>query len=239
MVGSLISTSIPMNSDTSSPESSPALHLPARSTWKKKLLITTGVIVACCGITAAATAWWVKRNVYASPLSPVTLSMAEQAAFDEKIGVLTSAQAEAAIDPKVAEQKAAESKRTLTITAKEINAFLEKQGLGEQVKVDLMNGSLAATALIPVDPDVPFIGGTTLRLKLGVSGSMGDDQKPAFRVTDVSVGGVPLPNAWLGDIKGMNLLASNVESDPVVKRFMAGIREFEIDQGSIRVLLNE
>jgi hypothetical protein len=55
----------------------------------------------------------------------------------------------------------------------------------------------------------------------------------------VSVGGVPLPNAWLGDMKGVNLLASNVEADPVVKQFMAGIREFEIHEGTIRVLLNE
>ena len=198
-----------------------------------------GVIIACCGITAAATAWWVKRNVYASPLQPVTLSLSEQSAFDQKVQALSGVRSEAPLDPEAVAKKEAEEKRTIKITAREINAFLEKQGLGEQVKIELSNGALAATALVPVDPEVPFIGGTTLRLKLGLSGSMGADQKPAFKVTDVSVGGVPLPNAWLGDMKGVNLLASNVEADPVVKQFMAGIREFEIHEGAIRVLLNE
>jgi hypothetical protein len=212
--------------------------LSAGSTWKKKLLIVLAVIVACCGLTAAATAWWVKRNVYASPLKPVSLTQAEQEVFDEKLGALTSA-GEAPKDGKTAEQRAADEKRTLVLSAREINAYLNQQGIGQQVKVDLADGSLAATALIPVDKGVPFLGGKTLRLTLALSANMGGDHQPAFRVTDVSIGGVPLPNAWLGDLKGVNLLASNIESDPVVKRFFAGIREFEITSGSIRVLLNE
>ena len=234
---SIVKTMNPESLPQSSPASTGSFQ--PRSTWKKKLLVVCAVIVACCGITAAATAWWVKRNVYASPLQPVTLSLAEQTAFDQKVQAISGAPAEAVVDPELIAKREAESKRTIKITAKEINAFLEKQGLGEQVKVELSNGSLAATALIPVDGEVPFIGGTTLRLKLGLSGSMGADQKPAFKITDVSVGGVPLPNAWLGDMKGVNLLASNVEADPVIKQFMAGIREFEINDGAIRVLLNE
>ena len=206
---------------------------------KKKILIVLAVIVVCCGITAAATAWWVKHNVYASPLQPVNLTQAEQKAFDEKVGVLNAATTEAPADGKTSEQRAADEKRTLTLTDKEINAYLNKQGVGEQVKVELADGSLSATALIPVDKDVPFFGGKTLRLKLALSGNLGADHQAAFRVTDISVGGVPLPNAWLGDLKGVNLLASNIESDPVVKRFLAGIREFEIKSGAIRVLLNE
>lgn len=224
-----------MNNDsTVKPTGAPA----SGGSWKKKMLIVLAVILVCCGLTAAATAWWVKRNVYASPLHPVSLTQAEQKVFDEKIGVLTGA-SEAPKDGKTPEQRAAEAKRTLVVTDKEINAFLAKQGIGEQVKVELTDGNIEATALVPVDKDVPLFGGKILRLKLALTGKMGEDQKPAFRVTDISLGGVPLPNAWLGDLKGVNLLASNVESDPVVKRFLAGIREFEIKGGSIRVLLNE
>ena len=230
-----------MNNDstvkpTGAPASGSALH-PGGS-WKKKMLIVLAVILVCCGLTAAATAWWVKRNVYASPLHPVSLSQAEQKVFDEKIGVLTGA-SEAPKDEKTPEQRASEAERTLVVTDKEINAFLAKQGIGEQVKVELADGNIEATVFVPVDKDVPLFGGKTLRLKLALTGKMDEDQKPAFRVTDISLGGVPVPNAWLGDLKGVNLLASNVESDPVVKRFLAGIREFEIKGGSIRVLLNE
>lgn len=221
-----------MNTETQ--DSSAGSKLQPRSTWKKKLLIVLAVIVACCGVTAAATAWWVKRNVYASPFHPVSLTQTEQKAFDEKVGTLN-----AAADGRTAEQKAAEDKRTLVITDKEINAYIAKQGLGDQIKVDLSNGSAAATLIAPVDKDVPIIGGKTFRIRVGLAAGSKADGGMSFSVNDVSIGGVPVPNAWLGDVKGVNLLANNAGSDPVVKRFLAGIREFEIKGGAIRVLLNE
>lgn len=206
--------------------------------WKRTLLGGLGVIAVCCGITAAATAWWVKRNIYASPLRPVSLTQTEQKAFDEKVAALSSS-GETQKDERTPAQRAADEKRTLVVTEKEINAFLAKQGLGGQVKVELADGSVEATALVPMDKDLPWLGGKTLRLKLALSGNMDSGMKPAFQITDVSIGGVPLPNAWLGDVKGVNLLASSVGGDPVVKQFLAGIREFEITKGTIRVLLNE
>lgn len=220
------------------PPSASAPMKPA-STWKKKLLIVLAVILGCCGVTAAATAWWVKRNIYASPFQPVNLTGQEKQAFNQKVTVLTSgAQASAPADGRTAEQKTSDDKRTLSVSEKEINAFLAERGLGERLKVHLAAGAIEATALVPMDKDVPVLGGKTLRLKLDLAGNIGSGQN-ALRIADVSVGGVPLPNAWLGDLKGVNLIASDIETDPVVKRFVAGIREFQITDGAIRVLLNE
>lgn len=225
-----------MNTTSQSSPYSPA-SLPG-SSWKKKLLIVLAVIVACCGITAAATAWWVKRNVYASPFRPVSLSQTEQKAFDEKVEVLSGKNADipaGAGSP----AGAGDDKRTLVVTDKEINAYLAKQGLGDQIKVELNEGTAAATLIAPVDNDVPVIGGKTFRIRVGLATGGKPDGGMSLAINDVSIGGVPVPNAWLGDVKGVNLLAGSAGSDPVVKRFLAGIHEFQINGGSIRVQLNE
>lgn len=227
----------PLANPTGEPVASDSLH--SGSSWKKKLIVVLVVILACCGFTAAATAWWVKRNFNASPLRPASLTQAEQKVFDEKVGTLSAAADTPKDDGKTPEQRAAEAKRTLILTDKEINAFLAKQGIGERVKVNMRDGGIEATALVPVEKDFPLLGGTTVRLTLALSGAMGADQRPAFALTDLSVGGIPVPNAWLGYVKGVNLLAADVENDPAVKHFLAGIREFEIESGSIRVVLSE
>lgn len=205
-----------------------------RSSWKKKALVMSAVILGSAGIAAAGTAWWVKHNIYASALKPVALTQTEQADLNSKLQVLgQQAPTAAPVDPEIA-------KRTLTISEREINAFLSEQGLGEQVKVEFTQGGAAATVLVPVEKDTPLIGGTTLRLRFAFGAKMDSSKHFAFSLNDISVGGVPMPNAWLGNLKGLNLLAeSPLQSDPAVKGFLAGIRDFKIDSGVMRIVLNE
>lgn len=218
------------------PQSTAAANpLPSISKPKSRgrtVLIVLGVLLLCCGLTAAATAWWVKRNVYASPMSPVSLTATEEAQLQQKISVLENAPAEPAVPPE-------EAKRTLVLTQKEVNAYLAKQGLGESVKVDLKKDALAVNTLIPVPPDAPLLGGTTLRIRVALAAAMDENHKLALQVQDISLGGVPLPNAWLGDIKGVNLVTSEIHSNPTLKRFFDGIKEMDLEDGSLRVVLNE
>ncbi len=208
-------------------------QVPSRSSWKKKLLVTSGIVLGTAGIAAASTAWWVKHNIYASQFQPVALNQAEQAGLDSKLKVLGQTSAATPVDPEVA-------KRTMNISEKEINAFLAQQGLGEQVKVELTEGAAAAVMVIPVDKDAPFVGGTTLRLRVAFGAKMDKDKHLALSLSDVHVGGVPLPNAWLGNLKGLNLLSdSPMQSDPAVKGFLEGIRDFKIQRGSMQIVLNE
>ncbi len=200
----------------------------------RTVLIVLGILLLCCGLTAAATAWWVKRNVYASPMKPVSLSVAEEAQFQEKISVLENGSTElsTATSPET-------DKRTLVVTQKEVNAYLAKQGLGETVKVDLKKDAVSLNTLIPVDEGFPLLGGTTLRIQVSLAAAMDGNQKPTLQVQDVSLGGVPLPNAWLGDIKGINLVTSDINANPTLKRFFDGIRDMRLENGSLRVVLNE
>lgn len=228
-----------MNEQPSPVVAPPSVPQPAsiapRSSWKKKALIVTGIVFGTATLTIAGTAWWVKRNIYASPFTPVALSATEQSALDQKLEVLKqSGTAEAApVDPEVA-------KRTLTITDREINAFLEQQGLGEQVKVSLHNGGGTATFLLPMSSDGVPGSGPTLRISVSLGAKMDQDKKFALSISDVSVGGVPLPNAWLGNMKGLNMLAdAPISDDPALKAFAAGIRDFSIRSGQLSIVLNE
>ncbi len=219
------------DSATAQPPVPPTAPVSARSTWKRKALIITAVILGTATVAAAGSAWWVKHNIYASALQPVALTQSEQTDLQGKLKVL--ANAPPAVDPELA-------KRTMQITEKEINAFLSDQGLGGQVKVDLSDGGAAATVLIPIDKDAPLLGGVTLRLRLAFGARMNADKQFSLSLNDVSVGGVPLPNAWLGQLKGLNLLAdSHLENDPAVKGFLAGIRDFKIEPGAMKIVLNE
>jgi len=217
------------------PSVPPSASIAPRSSWKKKALIITGIVFGTATLTIAGTAWWVKRNIYASPFSPVALSATEQSALDQKLEALKqSGAAEAApVDPEIA-------KRTLTITDREINAFLEQQGLGEQVKVSLHNGGGTATFLLPMSSDGVPGSGPTLRISVSLGAKMDQNKKFALSISDVSVGGVPLPNAWLGNMKGLNMLAdAPISDDPALKAFAAGIRDFSIRSGQLSVVLNE
>lgn len=213
----------------------PSVPVAPRSSWKKKALVVTAIVLGSAGIAAGGTALWVKHNIYASALKPVALTQTEQADLQGKLQVLgqQGAVAAAPIDPEVA-------KRTLTISEREINAFLSEQGLGEQVKVEFTNGGAAATVLVPVDKEAPVLGGTTLRFRFAFGAHIDQGKNVAFSLNDISVGGVPVPNAWLGNLKGLNLLAdSPMQSDPAVKGFLAGIRDFKIESGVMRIVLNE
>lgn len=205
--------------------------------WKSIILYTLAVLIVGCGLTAAGTAWWVKRNIYASPITPVSLTANEQQTLEAKLQVLNTSAAPAA-QP---EASPGEQERTLVITAREINAYLASQNLGETVKVDLGQDAISATVLVPIPPDagLPLLSGTTLRLGLAINARMDENKKVALVVRDVRVGGVPLPNAWLGDIKGANLAGNELDQDPALQRFLAGIQSLEITPTGLRIVLAE
>ena len=184
-----------------------------------------------------------KRNIYASPFTPVMLTSTEQTALAEKMTTLTtSAAAVKSPEELAAEQKAAEelAKRTLTLSDREINAKLAEQGLGDQFKVEFGEGNAAITALLPMDKEIPVLGGTTLRLRFAFDAKMSAEKKFMLSLKDVSVGGVPMPNAWLGMAKGVNLFTdSTLAEEPAIKAFAAGIRDFDLSTGAMRIILNE
>ena len=171
-----------------------------------------------------------------SPLHPVQLSQSEKTTLDAKLAKLELSEE---VVPPEAPAKTDGDPRTISISSKEINAFLANQGIGEQVKLDVTRNRIAANFLLPIDKDAPLFAGTTLRIRLALNALMNENGKLVVKVDDVSLGGIPLPNAWLGDIKGLDLVTSNIGEDPAIERFAAGIKDFRLENGHVHIVLNE
>ncbi len=210
------------------PESAAPAAPRARST-KKVVLITLAVILGCAGIAAATGAFWVKHTFYPSPITPVSLTTTEQAAFDSKLQVLN--------DP--AAVPADEANRTLIINEREVNAYLAAQQLGENVQVKFGEGNVSAAIIFQAPEDFPIFPNQKIRLRFTFGTSLSAEHKLSLKLDDLSLGGISLPNSWIGDIKGVDLVAENVESDPALQKFLAGIQSMQIHDGTLRLVLNK
>lgn len=189
-------------------------------------------MLGTCAIAAASAAFWYQYNLHASKFSPVQLTATEQQVVKDKLNVLGGQPPTPASDPS----------KTIVLNEREINGYLEAQGLGETVKVHITNGNVGATILAPVDKEVPLLGGHTVRLKIAFNTKLDESHRFALSLADVSVGGISLPNAWLGGVKGLNLLAEDQEgtkASPLLKGFAAGIKDFQMRNGELRLVLND
>jgi hypothetical protein len=231
--------------------STPAVQ-PGIST-KKVLLIILGAMLLTIGLAVGGTLWWVKHHFDPKPMQPVVLSEKEQSAFDAKLAVFgdpplapvtiqvpTDGQPPAKAAPVTMPQvESGAENRTIIITEREVNAYLAKQNLGENVQVSFAEGKLLAGIIVEAPPDFPFFAGKKVRVRLTFGTGLTPDHKLSFIFDDVSVGGISLPNAWLGDLKGVDLVEKNLQTDPALQRFLAGIQSLEIHSGSAKVVLNK
>jgi hypothetical protein len=212
-----------------------AASLQPRSNWKRNLLITFCVLFGVFGVATASLAFWYQHNFNALPFKPVALTAGEQQTLDAKVAVLTGKGA-----GDVATVPVSDPAKTIVLNEREINAWLQQQGLGETVKVGIRDNGIAATILAPVEKDVPFLGGRTIRLQVAFNTKLDENRRFALSLADVNVGGISLPNEWLGNLKGVNLLTQNKGSeDPALAAFAAGIKDFQMRNGELRVVLND
>jgi len=218
------------------PLSSATPALPKRSFWRHPLGITLGVLLGLAGVaTAAAGIWW-KSNFDPAPFTPVSLTTQEQAAFDQKLAAFPVGTPAAAPAPPVTDL----ANRTLVITEREVNAWLAKNELGEHVQVRFKNGKITGALLLDIPQDFPVLAGQRIKASLGLTAHLdGTSRHLALVVDEVTVAGMPLPNAWVGDIKGVNLMDDPARMDPAVENFLRGIRQFEIQDGLVVVRLHE
>lgn len=150
------------------------------------------------------------------------------------------------IDPLGDDEGTDEERRHLVITERELNGILHSNtDLADRVRIELREDTIRAGALIPFSDDALLFAGKTLRCKLTIRAYLDENKRLAVFITDVTVGGIPVPNAWVGDIKNCNLVASPDPADPRqrapggMNRFADGIRDFKISDKRIEIWLNE
>ncbi|MCG8345332.1 MAG: arginine N-succinyltransferase, partial [Chlorobiales bacterium] len=132
-----------------------------------------------------------------------------------------------------------DGKREIYLSEREINALLANNtDLAKKAAIDLSRNLVSARLLVPVDPDFPVLGGKTIRARAGLELAYRGD-RPVIKLRGISIMGVPLPNAWLGGIKNVDLVEEFGNEPGFWKGFSDGIEAVEVKEGKIYIKLRE
>jgi hypothetical protein len=218
------------------------------STGRIVLLVVVVAILA-----SAATVWVITRYVFPREFSPVQLSEREQRVLDEKIerveattlgrprhgGAPSAAPPDAGRPLEPERYTEAGATREIAFTERELNALLARNtDLAHKLAIDLSQDMASAKLLVPLDPEFPILGGKTLKVTAGLELRYAN-QKPVVALTGVSVWGVPIPNAWLGGLKRIDLVGEFGGQEGFWKSFADGIDFVQVTDGQLIVKLKE
>ena len=129
--------------------------------------------------------------------------------------------------------------RSLELSERELNAIVAKNtDLADKVAIDLADSLVSARLRIPMDPDFPFFGGRTLKARAGIEVKF-DQMQPVVVLKGVSVMGVPIPNAWMGGLKNVDLVEHFGQSEGFWKSLSSGVDHVEVVEGALRITLKE
>jgi len=201
------------------------------------------VVVIVAAAAVVFTLWWSQR-----PIRPVVLSPQEKAVVEKKIqeigggtvplepapagesaGPAIPAASDAAPAPVVdSDRPYVPGSKTLKLTEREVNGLLNQNTeLGDKVRLEFARDAINAYLAIPIPQDFPIGAGSTIRMRGRFRVSIGGSGQPFAVLDDVTIFGLSLPKAWLGGIKGENLLGDALGGQPVVQ----GIKSLKIEPG--------
>jgi hypothetical protein len=82
------------------------------------------------------------------------------------------------------------------------------------------------------------MGGKTLKLSAGLELAF-QNGRAVVILKGVSVMGVPVPNAWLGGVKNVDLVSEFGGSEGFWKAFSEGVENIEVTDGRLLIQLRE
>ncbi len=212
----------------------PTTREPRSVSWARAFLFLLATVV----VTTAASVWIIRTYVFPRAFEPVELTTKEERTLDEKIERLEGySTARAGLEPEAYSES--DSDREVFFTEREFNALLARNpDLARRVAIDFSDDLVSARVLVPLDEDFPLLGGQTVRLKAGVQLAYADG-RPVVIVKGVSVMGVPLPSAWLGGLKNVDLVEEFGGEAGVWKAFADGVEALEVSEGRLVVRLKK
>lgn len=141
------------------------------------------------------------------------------------------------LEPEKYSEKGA--KREIRLSERELNALLAKNtDLANKLAIDLSENLASGKLLVPMDEDFPVLGGKTLKLSAGIELSFTND-RPIIKLKGVNVMGVPVPNAWLGGLKNVDLINEFGQDEGFWKSFAEGVDNFHVTDGGLVIKLKE
>ncbi len=240
-----------------SPAGPPASHAPRKTRWPLYVLGGLLAFVLIVVASAAITLWWMQR-----PIKPVVLSPAEKAAVEEKLRALGGADANrsnAVASPAANALREAEANETpraaaatdrraepaadrpyvpgskvLRLTEREINGLLNANtDLGQNLRLEFGRDAINAYLAVPIPEDFPIGGGRMFRARGRFRVSLGNAGGPYAVLEDVTVFGLSLPKAWLGGLKGENLLGQAILGEGARPQGLPGVKSLRVEPGAL------
>jgi hypothetical protein len=234
------------------PPSSASLPTARKSRW---LLYGCGGIVGLFVLIVATiliTYWWIQR-----PIKPVVLSAQERTAVDEKLQRIgggntgagrgttspdsnsgrqgTSAPSLESSGPETGgrqDRAYTPGSKVLKITEREINGLLNANtDLGKSVRLEFGQDSINAYVAIHIPEDFPIGGGKMFRARGRFRLSLGNGAEPYAILENVTVLGLSLPKAWLGGLKGENLIGQAMGERK--RSALRGVKSLHVEPGAL------
>ena len=208
---------------------------PPRNGWR-----TFGIVVITMVITLGVGYWAVKTYMFPTEFTPVTLSKKEQQRLEQKLERLTDRPP--ATKPKTLEPEPyteVGASREIHFSEKELNALLANNtDLASKLAIDLSDNLASAKLLIDMDPEFPVLGGKTVKVTAGMELKV-INGKPSAILKGVSVWGIPLPNAWLGNMKNTDLIQEFGQAGGFWQAINEGVEVIEVQEGQLYIKLKE
>lgn len=211
--------------------------------------VATFVLLAIL-LTLGLALWIGYRSLFPTEFTPVSLNTEEQRILDNKLQNLeslrvgrsdskpsASTSTAAPLQPEPYSEVGAS--REISLSEKELNALIATNtDLAPRLAIDLSEDLASAKLLVPLDPEAPIVGGKTLKLTAGLELGYAEG-KPVVTIKGVSIWGVPLPNAWLGGMKNVDLIQEFGTEPGFWQAFADGVEEIEVKEGRVRIRLKE
>ena len=209
--------------------------VPAHSAWR-----TFGIVVITMAITLVVAYWVFTSYLFPTEFTPVELSQNEQQQLNQKLDHLSGRANLTAREPLEPEAYSeVGTSREIHFSEKELNALLANNtDLASKLAIDLSDNLASAKLLIDLDPDFPVLGGKTLKVTAGMELSLAEG-KPRAILKGVSLWGVPVPNAWLGNMKNTNLIHEFGEAGGFWQAINDGVEVLEVREGELHIKLKE
>lgn len=211
-----------------------------------------GIVIAAMLVTMVATLFIIKMWLFPSPFKPVVLNPTEEKQLEVKLARFEqfgshstpsiqrrekSSTLEDKLEPEVYSEDGAS--REIKLSEREINAMIAKNtDLASKVAIDFSNDLISLKMLIPMDPDFPFFGGKTLRMRAGAEIAFRENM-PVVILRGISIMGVPMPNAWMGGLKNIDLVKVFGSEPGFWKGFAAGVAAIQVQEGNLQIVLKE
>lgn len=239
---------MPMNSTEQKPDTTGSGTSSGRrfNAWQ----LSTFVLLAI--LLTLLTVWLLNSVLFPSEFKPVKLNTREQQVLDEKLQHFERFQTQAdrrasrsrpftntteALTPEAYTEAGAS--REIRLSEKELNALLAKNtDLATRLAIDLSDRLASAKLLVHLDETFPLLGGNTVKLTAGAELAYANG-KPVVKLRGVSVWGVPVPNAWLGGIKNVDLIQEFGQEPGFWKAFADGVEVIEVRDGHLLIMLKE